>query len=347
MEKAMSVRRAEKARAALMAALEQAGLPTVPPAVATVTDRPRRGIIYDRWPFRLDISTEYQDWILVAACFLIVGVWCLPCVCGTLRNRCSKAFTRMVYMHMHTFYCVSVYFTLFTVMFTVGILPDWTVDQFIEYLGHFFAWVLKHLVQCLICVLIILVFVLALKFRDRLLLASGIEHITFFRFSLSDLLGTGRKRPVEFFIWKVEDLVSSSGKMMKPNDVYIECHMGYNETMRTRVHNNAGSSCVIQESFQMNIDEAESSTLLTIIVKDQTWVASAELGRLMLSTREMCGIEDQTGKRRLSMEYDESCFVALELVPRGKIWIALKPVDDTDDPDDRGPGNDDDNLLMC
>merc|ERR1719253_974877 len=148
-------------------------------------------------------------------------------------------------------------------------------------------------------------FYLALKFRDRLLLASGIEHITFFRFSLSDLFGLGRKRPVEVFIWKCEDLVSSSGKFLKPNDVYVECHMGYNETMRSRVHNNAGNSCIFQESFQMNIDEAATSSLLTILVKDQTLVASAELGRLMLSTRELCGIEDQTGKRRVQIEYSE------------------------------------------
>lgn len=30
---------------------------------------------------------------------------------------------------------------------------------------------------------------------------------------------------------------------------------GYNEPMRTRVHNNAGSEADIRESFQMNIDE--------------------------------------------------------------------------------------------
>ena len=31
---------------------------------------------------------------------------------------------------------------------------------------------------------------------------------------------------------------------------------GYNEPMRTRVHNNAGSEAVIRESFQLNIDAA-------------------------------------------------------------------------------------------
>lgn len=33
--------------------------------------------------------------------------------------------------------------------------------------------------------------------------------------------------------------------------VYVS---GYNEPMRTRVHNNAGSEAVIRESFQINID---------------------------------------------------------------------------------------------
>ena len=34
---------------------------------------------------------------------------------------------------------------------------------------------------------------------------------------------------------------------------------GYNEPMRTRVHNNAGSEAVIRESFQLNIDAARNS----------------------------------------------------------------------------------------
>ena len=33
---------------------------------------------------------------------------------------------------------------------------------------------------------------------------------------------------------------------------------GYNEPMRTRVHNNAGSEAVIRESFQLNIDAARN-----------------------------------------------------------------------------------------
>merc|ERR1719486_566418 len=144
-----------------------------------------------------------------------------------------------------------------------------------------------------------------------------------------------RKRPVEVFIWKVEDLQSSTSKIYKPNDVYIECHLGDNEPMRTRVHNNAGTSSVMKESFQVNINESETATLMTLLVKDQALMVSTELGRLVKSTREILAIEDRTGKRISGFTYSKDNFEELSLVPRGKIWIAIAPVDDLDE--DRKP----------
>jgi len=311
---------------------------------ANTTRRVREGLVFDKWQFRLDISVEYQDWIIIAVCVLIAVMWCLPCICGRLNYRCSKCFVRFVYTRMHTFYCALIYFSLFVMAFTIGVMPDWKVDQFLDYLGKFFSYVLMNMQMVITSLGILAVLYMMLTFRDRLMLASGIEHITFFRFSLKDIIGAGRKRPVEIFIWKCADLQSSGGKMLKPNDIYVECHMGYNEPMRTRVHNNAGTGCFIQESFQINIDESSPGTLMTILVKDQTLLASSELGRLMLSTRELCGIEDQTGKRRASIDYTDDCFVCLDLNPRGRIWIALAPV--RDDDDEMSPLIQEDSLLV-
>merc|ERR1712217_797134 len=184
-------------------------------------------------------------------------------------------------------------------------------------------------------------------FRERIALVSGMEHVTVFRFNWRDLLGLqSKKRPVEIFIWKVEGLRSSERKL-KANDVYVECHMGHNEPMRTRVHNNAGSACFIRESFQLNIDENSAGTLMTLLVKDQALVGSSELGRLMLSTRELIGIEDQPGKRRwTSFTYSEAFFEALGLSPSGKIWIAIAPVEDGDS-DEKAPLIQEDSLLNC
>jgi len=308
----------------------------------------RRGFVTDEgWPFRLDIPVEYQDWILVAVCVFIVGLWCLPCFCGRIRNRCSRAFTNWVYTRMHVFYWGVLYLTLFVVMFMVVILPDWRMREFLAYTGRFLHWVLVHVQKLITCVCIIFAFWLAIRFRERVALVAGMEHITIFRWSFSEALGfKGKQRPIELFIWKVEGLQSATSKVLKANDIFVECHLGFNEPMRTRVHNNAGRSCNIHESLQLNINESSPGALLTLLVKDQTLMSSSELGKLAITTRELCGIEDQTGKRRASFDYSEDFFVPLSLSPDGTIWLAIAPVDDMDD-SERTPLMQDDSLLTC
>lgn len=307
------------------------------------------GFTTDRFPFRLDICTEYQDWILVAVCVLLILILLLPCVCGHMRNPCSRQFTRWVYTHLHLYFCFVLYFDLFVLMFTIGVLPKWTVNEFVEWLVRFVTWFLVHLQKMIVSFFILVVFFLLLRFRERIALAAGLEHVTVIRWDWRDLLGIcfqTKRRPVEVYVWKVDNLHSSSRKVYKANDVYVECHMGHNEPMRTRVHNNAGTGCIIKESFQLNIDESSAETLMTLLVKDQSLVASNELARLMLSTREICGIEDQTGKRRVAFEYSEESFISLDLSPSGKIWIAIAPVEDGDI-EERAPLMEEDSLVTC
>mmetsp|Transcript_47194 Transcript_47194/g.109138 ORF Transcript_47194/g.109138 Transcript_47194/m.109138 type:complete len:331 (-) Transcript_47194:159-1151(-) len=311
----------------------------------TAAPRERQGLVFDKWPFRLDIPVEYQDWILVAVCMGLVSFACMPCFCGHMHNRWSRAFTHWVYTRLHVFFCFVMYFDLLVLMFTIGVLPDWTVNEFVQQAILFVTWVLVHLQKMIVSFTIIFGLSLMIRFRERLLLAAGMEHVTVIRWNWRDVFGLHtKKRPVEIFIWKVDGLHSSS-KKLKPNDVYVECHMGHNEPMRTRVHNNAGSGCNIRESFQLNIDESAASTLMTLLVKDQSLVGSTELARLMLSTRELCGIEDQTGKRRVAFDYSEECFVSLDLSPSGKIWIAVSPVEDGE-ADERAPLMQDDSLFV-
>merc|ERR1712107_491385 len=192
--------------------------------------------------------------------------------------------------------------------------------------------VLLRLQKLVTSATILIVLYVLFHMRERVALAAGLEYMTVFRWSWRQALGfKSKQRPVEIFIWKIEGLESSSRKTLKANDVFVECHMGHNEPVRTRVHNNAGGSCVLQESFQVNLDEHSMDTTMTILVKDQSFLASGELARLILSTSEVCGIEDQTGKRRISFEYNDESFVPLSLSPAGKIWIAVAPVEDVDD----------------
>lgn len=323
-----------------------AEMPAVDSSDVAASGRVRRGLVFDKWPFRLDIPVEYQDWILVLICTLLVGIACMPCFCGRMNTRCSRAFTNWVYTRLHVFFCFVIYFDLFVLMFTIGVLPDWTVNEFVQQAVSFITWVLVHLEKMIVSFSILFGLFLMVRFRERLLLAAGMEHVTVIRWNWRDVLGfSTKRRPVEIYIWKVDGLYSSSTKL-KPNDVFVECHMGHNEPMRTRVHNNAGSACLVRESFQLNIDESAASTLMTILVKDQSLVTSRELARLILSTRELCGIEDQTGKRRVAFEYSEECFVSLDLSPSGKIWIAIAPVEDAE-LDERAALMQEDSLVTC
>lgn len=291
----------------------------------------RDGVVFDKWPFRLDISTEYQDWILVGVSVILVMLWCLPCICGKMRNSMARGFTKCIYTRLNVFFWTITYINLVILMLTIGVMPNWTVDEYLDYMLKFITWVLIHLRKIMTSGAIVVCFFLVVRFQEKIRVAAGLDHITVIHFNWRDMLFSSKKRPVELFIWKVEDLHGSSGKIYKPNDVFVECHLGDNEPMRTRVHNNAGTSCVIKESFQMNINESESSSLMTLLVKDQALMVSTELARLVLSIREICGIEDQTGKRRTDFTYSEESFVALSLRPHGKIWIAIAPVEDIDE----------------
>jgi len=310
------------------------------------TPRVREGIVFDKWPLRVDISTEYQDWILVGVSIILVGMWCLPCLCGKMRNSCARSFTQWIYTRLNVFFWTITYVNLIVLMFTIGILPDWTVNEYLEHLLLFITWILVHLKKMITSAAIIAAFFLVIRFQEKVRIAAGLDHITVVHFNWREMLGFSvKKRPVELFVWKVEDLQSSGGKIYKPNDLFVECHLGDNEPMRTRVHNNAGTSCVVKESFQMNINESETGALMTLLVKDQGLAISTELARLMLSTREICGIEDQTGKRKVDFTYSEDSFVALSLLPRGKIWIAIAPVEDIDE--EKAPLIRDDDLVQC
>lgn len=306
----------------------------------------REGIVYDKWPLRLDIPVEYQDWILIGVSFVLLSNCLLPCWCGRFKNPCSQGFAKWVYTRLHIYFCLITYLNLVILMFAVGVMPDWTADDYFWYLYKFLVWVLIHTQKIIRSAFILAGLYLMVKLRDRLAVAAGIEHVNVFRLDWREALGLqGKKRPVEIFIWKVEELQSSAGKVLKANDVFVECHYGHNEPMRTRVHNNAGTACVIGESFQLNFDDSRTDNVMTLMVRDQSLILSSELAKLTLSNREVCGIEDRTGKRRVSFNYDEGSFVALNMMPRGKIWLAIAPVQEYDE--EKAGLLADDSLVTC
>jgi hypothetical protein len=250
-------------------------------------------------------------------------------------------------MRLNTFFWYITYVNVAIVFFTVGVLPDWTVNEYFLSLLHFISWVLSNLVKIIQCLAILAGFFLFWKFQERVRKAAGLDHVTIFHVSWRDFMPCGcakRQRPVEVFIWKVED-VQSSAKVYKANDLFVEAHFGDNEPMRTRVHNNAGSSCVLKESFQINLNQSDTSTQFTLVVKDQAIMASSELARLVLNTPDVLHVEDKTGKRSNEFSYSEEHFDKHQMSPQGWIWIAVAPVDDQPD-EERKPLMTDDSLSI-
>jgi hypothetical protein len=297
-------------------------------------DRPRQGVVFDKWPLRLDIPVEYQDWILVGVTAVLVALWCMPCLCGRMRNKSSRSFASYLYTRLDSFFWCITYFNLIVLMCTIGILPDWTVNEYCEYFLKFITWVLLRLKKTIVSATILFGFALVVKFQHKIRMAAGLEHMTVVHLNWKEMFGPNfffnlKKRPVELYLWKVEDLQAT--KIYKAHDLFIECHLGDNEPMRTRVHNNAGTGCIVKESFQINMNESETGTLMTLLVKDQSMVGSTEIARLNMSTREICGVEDATGKRRNVFSYTDDNFVELSMLPRGKIWIAIAPVCEEED----------------
>eukprot|EP00427_Karlodinium_veneficum_P016546 CAMPEP_0169126170 /NCGR_PEP_ID=MMETSP1015-20121227/35298_1 /TAXON_ID=342587 /ORGANISM="Karlodinium micrum, Strain CCMP2283" /LENGTH=196 /DNA_ID=CAMNT_0009189801 /DNA_START=302 /DNA_END=892 /DNA_ORIENTATION=+ len=185
----------------------------------------------------------------------------------------------------------------------------------------------KHAAKGIQSVAVIVVFVFVVVFRDRFAKILGIDNKTFVRFKLRDVFGGGRVRAIELQILKVEDLQSKS--LFSANNVYLETSLGYNEPMKTRVHNGAGSACTIKETIQLNFDEEEEEDALFIYVKNQKVVGSDELGRLEMTPDHIKALEKECDKKGKNFWAPET-FVEKQLLPRGRIWIRLNKVEDDD-----------------
>merc|ERR1719440_987556 len=171
----------------------------------------------------------------------------------------------------------------------------------------------------------IVIFVFVVAFRDRFLKLLGMDKKNVLRFKLRDIFG-GSTRAIELVIWKVEDLPAA--QVFSPNNVFVEVNLGYNEPMKTRVHNNAGSSCILKETIQLNFDQDEDEEPLYLFVKNQKVMGAGELGRLELKADDVKEIEKESEVRKSRGEWNDEAFVQKQLIPRGKIWFRVLPVEE-------------------
>merc|ERR1712194_737388 len=210
-------------------------------------------------------------------------------------------------------------------MGTVGLLPGWSLNQYFSTLLDFIDWALIHGVKLLVSASILFFLFILLRFKERLATAAGVEHLTFLRLGRLNPFHRPLYSAVEVFLWKVQDLPSGP-LVLKPNDVFVELHLGANEPVRSRVHHNAGSGCVLKESFQLNVDENDLQERFTLLVMDQELLTSTTLCKLQLSARDLLAMADggQGGPgANAGFTYTPTHFQELNMSPRGKLWIRV------------------------
>lgn len=276
--------------------------------------------------FRIDIDVEYQDWILFGTVLLAVWLFCLPCMCAGLSSPLPRRFTKFLQSKQLCYYVLITLFNITMISLVLTWLPSWTAEDFGESIASDIKWLNVHVFAASKSILRLLLFFIAFLFRDRIFTVLGVEDVPFLKFRLSDCLtcfSARHLRPIEVSIWKVEDV--KPGNIFSANNVYCEVTLGLNETRKTRVHNNVGSSCDIKQSVQLNFDERDQYDHLTIHVKNQKAVGVETLGSLTLTCGEVKKIETTTSAS--GMNWDDHSFSREELQNGGgSIWIRIAPV---------------------
>mmetsp|Transcript_36626 Transcript_36626/g.82815 ORF Transcript_36626/g.82815 Transcript_36626/m.82815 type:complete len:297 (-) Transcript_36626:51-941(-) len=280
----------------------------------------------------IDIDTEFQGWILLFASITCVWLFCLPCYCAGLQCSCARRFAVWVQQRLPNFYLFITLLNCSFMFLIITWLPDWTPLDYVQTLLKLAGWLAGHLLKFATSLVMIVAFAFAVAFKDRIALILGIDHKTLFKCKVRDCLycwSTSRFQPIEMHLWKVEDLASAD--IFSANNIFIELFFGYNETMSTRVHNNAGSGCIFKETLQLNFDEDDEEETLFIFVRNQKVMGAQELARAEIPTSKLKKMIHATKDNLLRWER-ESFGDPITLIPRGRLWMRAVPIVDEEMP---------------
>lgn len=278
----------------------------------------------------LRIRRQYQDWILTAGCAVAASITCLPCLLRGSRSRFANAFLKWVEPRRHAYFCCSGVLNVGGLGLLIYACPNWTVDQFIVQVGLFFLWILRHAEKFCVSALIIFVFYILFRQRQKIYSAMGVENSHFLRMDIKDVVMCARPRTLELFVWKAEELPGAD--LLKPNDVFLQVHFSYNGGPKTRVHNNVGSQCVFRESIQLNFDDNDEDSKMTVWVCNQDSLASSTIGMKVFSNDEVRQLLSASASSSGGFtEWHDAYFEEIKLNPSGKVWLRLADVEIPDD----------------
>jgi hypothetical protein len=275
----------------------------------------------------LDIHEEYQTWILIGTTFVMFGILCCPCY---FPQKCCTPVLRFIRRRTCTWVFLALAFDWVLLNYVCSMLPNWTVNGYLNVIGSKVGWFLANLEDLLLSVLVILVATFVWVLRIQILKMLGIDHMTFVRCQASDFcwcfFSTRQLQAIEVAILKVEGM--RSAVMLRPNDIFVELHLGFNEIMCTRVMYGAGEQAKVKQALQLNFDEFDSGYELYIIAKHQDVFSSEEVGRAVMNTDE---IAQRMNKTDLGGAWDEEReFFPVQMEPQGTVWLRIGQVSDND-----------------
>lgn len=270
-----------------------------------------------------DIDEEYQEWVLIGV--TVAGIFCICCPCLWPARSCSclNWCFRRVRRRALVWVLVWTVVTVLALEYATEALPNWTLGAYCGVIGARLGWFIKNLQEFLLSICVIVVAAIVFALRIHILKALGFDHMTLVRFSMSTFLccGEASYRPIEVAILKVEGL--RSAKMMRPNDLFFEFHLAFNEVNCTRVMYAVGEDCVVRQTTQLNFDENDGFYDLTVLAKHQDIVGSEEVARCVFNTDKILDLLSVGGS---DMGWSESDFQAVSLQPQGQMWVRISDV---------------------
>eukprot|EP00930_Biecheleria_cincta_P056486 TRINITY_DN4259_c0_g2_i1.p1 TRINITY_DN4259_c0_g2~~TRINITY_DN4259_c0_g2_i1.p1 ORF type:complete len:297 (-),score=46.94 TRINITY_DN4259_c0_g2_i1:166-1056(-) len=288
------------------------------------------GVLTNILGLHFDMDKEYQGWILIFASMTAIWLFCLPCYCAGMSSSSARKFASWTSQRLPVFYVCITLVNGAWLFLIIQLLPDYTFGSYLRIVAKCMAWMAGHVLKWAASLVMIIAFSIAVAFKDRIALLLGVDHKQIFNCKARDCLsccGASRFQAIEILIWKVEDLPSAG--LFSANNVFVEMYLGYNETMHTRVHNNAGSDCIIKERAHFNFDDDDLDEKLVLFVRNQQVVGAQELARKYISANEL---RQMISKARGSPEQrvawnSESFGEPIQLMPRGRMWLKVMPVE--------------------
>jgi hypothetical protein len=279
-------------------------------------------------------ASTYDYIVLAGASVIMLILWILPL---------TKPIRGVIEARIYRIYPIITVINFFILAITLSVL------DFVEFNDLFFdvvkviEVVISSTQQVLVACVGFIVVIFLWKFKDRILEAIGVDNpqmvIGEFR-DWATCWSMKRFSPIELFIWKVEGLPGIH--LHQFNDVFIEVACGYNNVMRTRVHEKAGHTCLFKESMQLNFDKVDSENMFHIEVKNQDVMGASDIASLTMGASKVRELLEPKGEglaatnrtvgwnseAGVKSAWADSRFLHFDLIPAGTIWLRFEPVDE-------------------